>query len=283
MAENITTLLVKPDAENVSGSDYLYIVQGTGSERDRKISLAALFASDPAHTLVVDSEDVYPKHYLIDKFAKANEVQTVARTEQVYFVTKDVTRDGGPGRVIAGVIGVKAVTTEKIDDEAVTTAKIADGNVTPSKLDRSATYTVNGLVFSNDLSGTEVGVAAIRNEKKLVIDGAVRCGNLDAEYHIETTQSSAYDLTDTWASATDVGYNVGHVVLLFNNTDGQCRVTVRKQYDGSTGEVKDVTVLLNSGNVGTFIKVSGEDGSTTGSPRSLFAPVSFDRTLTVES
>ena len=50
MAENITTLLEKPDAENVSGSDYLYIVQGSGSKRDRKINLDALFASDPAHT-----------------------------------------------------------------------------------------------------------------------------------------------------------------------------------------------------------------------------------------
>ena len=57
MAENITTLLEKPDAENVSGSDYLYIVQGSGSKRDRKIKLDALFASDPAHTLVVDEQD----------------------------------------------------------------------------------------------------------------------------------------------------------------------------------------------------------------------------------
>lgn len=68
MAENITTLLEKPDAENVSGSDYLYIVQGSGSKRDRKIKLDALFASDPALALVVDEQDKYPEHYLINKF-----------------------------------------------------------------------------------------------------------------------------------------------------------------------------------------------------------------------
>lgn len=68
MAENITTLLEKPDAENVSGSDYIYLVQGTGIDRDRKIKLDALFASDPAHTLVVYEQDKYPEHYLIRKF-----------------------------------------------------------------------------------------------------------------------------------------------------------------------------------------------------------------------
>ena len=153
----------------------------------------------------------------------------------------------------------------------------------PSKLDNSGTYTVGGLLFNNELSGTEVGVAAVRNEKKLLIDGAVRCGTLDAAYGITVAEGSTYDLTGTWASATDTAYNVGRKIMLFNSTDGQCRVTVRKQYDGSTGETRDVTVLLNSGNVGEFVKVSGDDGTTTGSPRSVFAPVSFSRTLTVES
>ena len=68
MAENITTLLDMTDAENISGDDYLYIVQGSGSNRDRKLKLSALFSSDPSHTLVVDSEDDIPGEFLLGKF-----------------------------------------------------------------------------------------------------------------------------------------------------------------------------------------------------------------------
>lgn len=284
MAENITTLLEKPDAENVQGSDYLYLVQGSGSDRDRKIKLESLFASDPAHTLLVDDEDLIPKRYLLQSFAKSNEVTSLTpEGGQVYFISKEVTRDGGTARAISGVIANKSITSDLIGDNSVSTDKIIDGSVKPSKLDDSGTYTVGGLRFNNELSGTDVGVATVLNEKKLLIDGAVRCGTLDAAYGITVAETSTYDLTGTWASATDTAYNVGHVLMLFNSTDGQCRVTVRKQYDGSTGETRNVTVLLNSGNVGAFIKVQGYDGTTTGSPRSVFAPVSFSRTLTVES
>ena len=283
MAENITTLLEKPDAENVSGSDYLYLVQGTGSDRDRKIKLEALFASDPAHTIVVDEQDLIMKRYLLPSFANSNEVTRLTpEGGQVYFISKEVTRDGGTARAISGVIANKSITSDLIGDNSVSTDKIIDGSVTPEKIDNSGTYTVGGLRFNNELIGTEVGVAAVRNEKKLLIDGAVRCGTLDAAYVITVAEGSTYDLTTTWTSATDTAYNVGRKIMLFNSTDGQCRVTVRKQYDGSTGETRDVTVLLNSGNVGEFIKVSGDDGTTTGSPRSVFAPVSFSRTLTVE-
>lgn len=278
MAENITTLLEKPDAENVQGSDYLYIVQGSGSKRDRKIKLDALFASDPAHTLVVDEQDDFKKRYLAPAFFRGSD----SGNFDIFFSASDITRDGATVRVIGAFIGIEKVTTNKLANASVTAEKIADGNVPPSKLDNSGTYTVGGLRFNNELSGTEVGVAAVRNEKKLLIDGAVRCGTLDAAYVITVAEGSTYDLTTTWTSATDAAYNVGRKIMLFNSTDGQCRVTVRKQYDGSTGETRNVTVLLNSGNVGEFIKVSGDDGTTTGSPRSVFAPVSFSRTLTVE-
>lgn len=284
MAENITTLLEKPDAENVQGSDYLYLVQGSGSNRDRKIKLEALFASDPAHTLVVDDQDLIPKRYLLPSFAKSNEVTRLTpEGGQVYFISKEVTRDGGTARAISGVIANKAITSDHIGDKAVVRDKIGDDAVGAAQLDETETYTVGGLRFNNELSGTEVGVASVWNKKKLLIDGALQCGSLDAAYDITVAEGSTYDLTGTWSSATDAAYNVGRKIMLFNSTDGQCRVTVRKQYDGSTGETRDVTVLLNSGNVGEFIKVSGDDGTTTGSPRSVFAPVSFSRTLTVES
>lgn len=44
MANNITTLLQKDDADNLQGDDLLYLVQGTASNRDRKLKLEALQA-----------------------------------------------------------------------------------------------------------------------------------------------------------------------------------------------------------------------------------------------
>lgn len=44
MANNITTLLQKDDADNLKDDDLLYLVQGTGSNRDRKLKLEALQA-----------------------------------------------------------------------------------------------------------------------------------------------------------------------------------------------------------------------------------------------
>lgn len=177
MAENITTLLEKPDAENVSGSDYLYIVQGSGSKRDRKINLDALFASDPAHTLVVDEQDKYPEHYLINKF-KGNSASSYLDKGDVGFFVVPI-KDA---RYIAGVIQNKAVTTDKLADDTVTspkiatggvssgnlannsvitekivdgnvtTAKIADDAVTPEKIDETGDYTVKSMTVTDSVN-----------------------------------------------------------------------------------------------------------------------------------
>lgn len=61
MAENITTVLKLDDAGKISGDDYVYLVQGKGSDRDRKAKLSALFASEPAHTLLVDGGGRNPR------------------------------------------------------------------------------------------------------------------------------------------------------------------------------------------------------------------------------
>lgn len=42
MAENITTLLDRLDAENITLADFLYLVQGIGANRDRKMTLQQL-------------------------------------------------------------------------------------------------------------------------------------------------------------------------------------------------------------------------------------------------
>lgn len=177
MAENITTLLEKPDAENVQGSDYLYIVQGSGSKRDRKIKLEALFASDPAHTLLVDEQDTVKKRYLAPAFFRGSD----SGNFDIFFSASDITRDGAKVRVIGAFIGIekvttnklandavtnakiamhavsngsladKSVSTEKIIDGNVTTAKIADDAVTPEKIDETGDYTVKSMTVKTSL------------------------------------------------------------------------------------------------------------------------------------
>lgn len=98
MAENITTLLDMTDAENISGDDYLYLVQGSGSKRDRKLKLSALFSSDPSHTLVVDSEDDIPGEFLLGKFDQYSHDVHYDTDGKVRFYA-DTTR---AGRIIRG-------------------------------------------------------------------------------------------------------------------------------------------------------------------------------------
>lgn len=181
MAENITTLLEKPDAENVSGSDYIYIVQGSGSKRDRKIKLDALFASDPAHTLVVDEQDEYPGHYLIRKF-KGNSaasyldngdvgfcvvsikgVRSIAGVIENQAVTTDKLADDSvtspkiaTGGVSSGNLANNSVSTAKIIDGNVTTAKIADDAVTPEKIDETGDYTVGSITATGSVDALNV-------------------------------------------------------------------------------------------------------------------------------
>ena len=178
MAENITTLLEKPDAENVSGSDYLYIVQGSGSKRDRKIKLDALFASDPAHTLVVDEQDEYPGHYLIRKF-KGNSASSYLDNGDVGFCV--VSRKGV--RSIAGVIENQAVTTDKLADDAVTSPKIATRGVSNGNLADNSVSTekiIDGNVTTAKLADDAVTPEKIDETRDYTVKSMTATGSVDA-------------------------------------------------------------------------------------------------------
>lgn len=178
MAENITTLLEKPDAENVSGSDYLYIVQGSGSKRDRKINLDALFASDPAHTLVVDEQDKYPEHYLINKF-KGNSASSYLDNGDVGFFVVPI-KDA---RYIAGVIQNNAVTTDKLADDAVTSPKIATGGVSSGNLANNSVITekiVDGNVTTAKIADDAVTPEKIDETGDYTVKSITATGSVDA-------------------------------------------------------------------------------------------------------
>lgn len=265
MAENITTLLEKPDAENVQGSDYLYLVQGSGSKRDRKIKLEALFASDPAHTLVVDEHDLIPKRYLLQSFAKSNEVTRLTpEGGQVYFISKEVTRDGGTARAISGVIANKAITSDHIGDKAVVRDKIGDDEVGAAQLDETESYNMAGL----SITGAHKSVTMTEQSQPGASQGIVMAdGVIDHGYQLLTATAATYDLTSNYGGGDD-SY-LTHIVALYNAYSGQCTVII----DSPTGGEATKTVLLNSGNVGLFMKIGG-NGITP-----VFAPVSFSRTV----
>lgn len=178
MAENITTLLEKPDAENVSGSDYIYLVQGTGSYRDRKIKLDALFASDPAHTLVVDEQDEYPGHYLIRKF-KSNSASSYLDEGDVGFRVVSIRG----ARFIVGVIENKSVTTDKLADDAVTSPKIATGGVSSGNLANNSVSTekiIDGNVTTAKIADDAVTPEKIDETGDYNVGSITATGSVDA-------------------------------------------------------------------------------------------------------
>ena len=129
MAENITTLLDMTDAENISGDDYLYLVQGSGSKRDRKVKVVDLFKSRPAEkgqvytnaeAVTLGEDPQYLENLILGQPGADNQYW-----QQVY--AESIASRGGQQIRLMIVDG--AVATDKIADGAVTTDKIANGAV----------------------------------------------------------------------------------------------------------------------------------------------------------
>lgn len=252
MAENITTLLEKPDAENVQGSDYLYIVQGSGSKRDRKIKLDALFASDPAHTLVVDEQDEYPGHYLISKF-KGNSAASYLDEGDVGFRVVSIRG----ARFIVGVIENKAVTTYKLADGAVTNEKIAshsvsngslqddsvstdkiiNGSVTPEKIDETGDYKVGSMTATGSVDADSLNVT---NGAIFGGDTGVN-GNFTVIASKKLTAAGEAVLGDTTARKMTLSIGNGALYSVIR-ADSTFDLGI---YSGNEGEIK---IVLNINN-----------------------------------
>lgn len=270
MAENITTLLEKPDAENVQGSDYLYLVQGSGSKRDRKIKLEALFASDPAHTLLVDEQDTVKKRYLAPAFFRGSD----SGYFDIFFSASDITRDGAKVRVIGAFIGIEKVTTnklanasvtkDKLADDAVTNAKIAshavsngsladnsvstdkiiDGSVTPEKIDETGDYTVKSMTATGS-----VDADSLRVTKGAIIGGDTGVnGNLTVLSSKKLTAAGEVDLGYTKTRTLTLGVSTPGVgsdkYYSVFKADSKFDMTMRFT-DGEEGEIK---IVLNTNN-----------------------------------
>ena len=266
MAENVTTLLEKPDAENVQGSDYIYLVQGTGSDRDRKITLDELFSSSPAHTLVVDEQDAVKKRYLAPAFFQGSD----SGNFDVFFAVNDITRNGATVRVLGAFLGNGKVTSNNLADASVTAAKIArdavsnesladdsvstdkiiDGNVTPEKIDETGDYTVKSLTTTDSVDANSLYVT---NDAIIGGNAGVN-GNLTVAASKKLTAAGEAELGDTTARKLTLSTGTGalYSVLKADSTFDL------GTYSGAEGEIKivcntnnqyDITVTCTTGTV----------------------------------
>ena len=299
------SMLPRVPAENLTPQDVLVLTQpgNNPGEKNKGLELGALFeamrSSLPTDTLVVDESDEYPSRYLISKF-KSNSAASYLDEGDVGF--RVVSSKGA--RYIVGVIENKSVTADKLADNAVTSPKIAtgavsngnladnsvstekivDGNVTTSKLankavtrakladnavgaaqlDETESYNTAGLT----ITGANKSVTMTEQSQPGASQGIVMAdGVIDHGYQLLTATESTYDLTSNYGAGDD-SY-LTHIVALYNAYSGQCTVTIDSPSSGAAPK----TVMLNAGNVGLFMKISGNGVSP------VFAPVSFSRVV----
>lgn len=198
MAQNITTLLQKDNAEDLSLADLLYLVQGTGSDRDRKMTLGQL----------VD-------------FIKENRLDgmTIGTSGEIK------TSSGAP--VITGFAVISAGTIEALTKFVVGGSKWEPGNGRPKieglyGLDAGNVGTTNLQADTIDAHGD--GVTVLQVLKKLVGDqgqsaqsnalalGATRADSLVVDGDAEVSGDLTVDggLTIVGALAADGGFDTNN-------------------------------------------------------------------------
>ena len=299
------SMLPRVAAADLTSQDVLILTQpgNNPGQKNKGLELGALFeamkSSLPKDTLVVDESDENPSRYLINKF-KGNSAASYLTDGDVGFHVVSIRG----ARFIAGVIENKSVTADKLADNAVTrpkiatgavsngnladnsvsTEKIVDGNVTTAKLANKAV--TRAKLADNAVGAAQLDETESYNMAGLTITGANKSvtmteqatagapqgivmadGVIDHGYQLLTATESTYDLTSNYGSGDD-SY-LTHIVALYNAYSGQCTVTIDSPSSGAAPK----TVKLNAGNVGLFMKISGNGVSP------VFAPVSFSRVV----
>ena len=178
MAENITTLLDMDDAENISGDDYLYLVQGSGSKRDRKVKVVDLFKSRPAEkgkvytnaeAVTLGEDPQYLETLILGRPGADSQYG-----QQVY--AESIASRGG--QVLRFIIADGAVKTDKIADGAVATDKIADGAV----------------------NATNVSIFPYRGSSYVTVSSGSKSSTV-TEFDMKAKAGSFFDLTLTFKHA----------------------------------------------------------------------------------
>ena len=158
------SMLPRVPAAKLTLQDIIVLTQpgNNPGEKNKGLELGALFeavkSSLPKDTLVVDEQDKYPEHYLINKF-KGNSAASYLDNGDVGFFVVPI-KDA---RYIAGVIQNKAVTTDKLADNAVTSLKIANGGVSNGNLADNSVSTRN--IFDGNVTTAKIADDAVTPEK----------------------------------------------------------------------------------------------------------------------
>ena len=297
------SMLPRVAVENLTSQDVFILTQpgNNPGQKNKGLELGTLFeavkSSLPKDTLLVDEQDEDPSHYLSGKF-KGNSSASYLDEGDVGFHVVAIRG----ARFISGVIENNAVTTGKLADDAVTSPKIAtgavsnvnlaknsvstekivDGNVTTSKLANKAV--TRAKLADNAVGAAQLDETESYNMAGLTITGANKSvtmteqatagapqgivmadGVIDHGYQLLTATEATYDLTSNYGAGDDS--HITHIVALYNAYSGQCTVTIDSPSSGAAPK----TVSLNAGNVGLFMKISGNGVSP------VFAPVSFSR------
>lgn len=316
MPENITTVLNLPDADFGSSGfptpadNRVYVLQGEGSDRDRKVSLGDLFdwlvgakamTNDaPQHRvgdIVFKIEETRGGKlltaYIMDGRTLENpsvtggisvsggiKADTIEGTNQgsgntKYLVLGNTTVTGDLDVKGKAMLGNSMLVADPDEQTLESTVPLDFGNGYKAgkelvKTQKVGTETVEISGGGKTVSVTAAASPASSSGKKAVFDSAVRMEEIDARYSYEMTSATSYDLTSKWNGSQDE--NQGRMFLLYNQAGAQCRVKISSGVPGSSGSS---FVPINAGNIGAFIRVGWSEGS------SIFAPVSFDRTVTV--
>lgn len=197
MAENITTLLELLDAGELSENDLIYIVHGSGSNRDRKLKLSRLQLH--CAKVIVNNEDDFPAT-LSDKFSMSQSPEH--RHGDIYFFEVD-TRGG---KQLSTEIRDYTISTSKIKDNAVTGAKIAKNAITSDKI--------------WNVSGDNIDFSASKGSKSVTITGGGSASTVlaDVTWFNPVYYRGFYDFTIGFKNIST--YPLSHaVVKLFDRNN----------------------------------------------------------------
>lgn len=215
--ENEGTILTFDDAENVSAEDIMYLLQGTGSNRDRKISLDALMAFLVANQKFTELKLVKDS---------SNDITIKWDSTNSEFVIWD--RSNETGKVVA-VPKFHAHGNATFEKDVSVNADLA---VTKT-LDVLLGSVFHGMVECDEYLISKKGLQS----KGITSVERLNMGSDESNFEVSTNSSINALLADT-----TIDVSVGDIVVLHNTGNSDITVTLGTRL-GSGGEETKSTTL----------------------------------------
>ena len=215
--ENEGTILTFDDAENVSAEDIMYLLQGTGSNRDRKISLDALMAFLVANQKFTELKLVKDS---------SNDITIKWDSTNSEFVIWD--RSNETGKVVA-VPKFHAHGNATFEKDVSVNADLA---VTKT-LDVLLGSVFHGMVECDEYLISKKGLQS----KGITSVERLNMGSDESNFEVSTNSSINALLADT-----TIDVSVGDIVVLHNTGNSDITVTLGTR-QGSGGEETKSTTL----------------------------------------